>query len=165
MQNTVKAIVEKRVHDGITEISYSGRTSPGLIVAGGFLSLIFGVILNVVFDGKGWSWLGYAVFVVLSFMVLRLFLKSFVKLFVALGWIPSNTIYVDTSGVRTSNNSIPFSDVDLFGTQQNPDGLCFVFAETNGQRVALTGLTDKAQAFKVQSLIVETANQHGCNYK
>lgn len=164
MQNTVKATVEKKVLNGETEISYSDRNSPGLIIGGGVLSLLIGALLNIAFNSKGWSWFGYAIFVVLSFLALRFFLQSIVNLFILLKWLPSNKIFVNPNGIRTSNNTIPFSEIDSIGTQQNPNSLCFVFVETNGKRVAITGLTDKAQATKVQSMIVETANEHGRNY-
>lgn len=166
MENTVKGSVEKKVDaNGVTQINYSRKVSPGMVLGGIIISLIVGFFLTLAYhDGRGWSWPIYAVSVTLCFLVLKFYISSIVKIITALKLRPTNTIYVDSNGIRTSNNSIPYSQIDLIGTQQNPNSMCFVFVETNGKRVPITGVTEQAQAFKVQSLVVETANQHGYNF-
>lgn len=165
MKNTVKSTVKKNVDSsGVTHITYGNKVSAGTIVGGGFISLIIGLFLNVLFGGREWSWITYAIFVALCFGALSFFATSLFKIFSFIKLTPGNTVFVDADGIRTTNNSIPYSDIDLIGTQQNPNSTCFVFVETNGKRVAITGITDKAQATKVQALIVETASKHGHNY-
>ena len=166
MENTVKGSVEKKVDaNGVTQITYTHKLSPGIIAGGIFISLVVGIFLTLGYsEGTKWSWTIYAISVLICFFVLRIFMTSILKIFTAVNLVPAKTIFVDEDGIRTSNNSIPYSEIDLIGTQQNPNSMCFVFVETNGKRVPITGVTEKAQAFKVQSLVVETANQHGYNF-